>query len=117
MDVHVKLPGNLNLDKYLCIKAQRTIRKDNVVAYNKRLYQLDENDSKKVCIEERIDGSFLMISKDTILNYKVITERPKQTVAKTDHRQYNRPAKPSKDHPWKKKWKNWYPHSQNEAYR
>jgi hypothetical protein len=116
-DVHIKLPGNFNLDKYLCIKAQRTIRKDNVVAYNKRLYQLDENDSKKVCIEERIDGSLLMISKGITLNYKVITERPKQTVTKTDQRQYNRPAKPSKDHPWKKKWKNWYPHPQNEAYR
>jgi transposase len=116
-DVHIKLPGNFNLDKYLCIKAQRTIRKDNVVAYNKRLYQLDENDSKKVCIEERIDGSLLMISKGITLNYKVITERPKQTVTKTDKRQYNRPAKPSKDHPWKKKWKNWYPHPQNEAYR
>jgi len=116
-DAHIKLPGNFNLDKYLCIKAQRTIRKDNVVAYNKRLYQLDENDSKKVCIEERIDGSLLMISKGITLNYKVITERPKQTVAKTDQRQYNRPVKPSKDHPWKKKWKNWYPHPQNEAYR
>jgi hypothetical protein len=116
IDAHVKLPGHLNLDRYLCIKAQRTIRKDNVIAYNKKLYQLEESDSKKVCIEERIDGSFLIISKGSILKYKEITERSKPIVAKTDQRQYNRPVKPSKDHPWKKKWKTWYPHPQNEAY-
>jgi hypothetical protein len=116
MNAHVKLPDNFNLDKYLCIKAQRTIRKDNIVVYNRRLYQLEENDSKKVCIEERIDGSLLIIGRGTSLNYQEITERPKRTVIKTDQRQYNRPVKPSKDHPWKRKWKTWYPHPQNEAY-
>lgn len=115
-DAHVKLSGHFNLDKYLCIKSPRTVRKDNIVAYNKKLYQLEENNGKKVCVEERIDGSLFIRSKDSAVNYKEITERPKQTVAKTDQRQYNRPVKPSKDHPWKKKWKNWFPHSQNEVY-
>jgi transposase len=115
-DAHVKLPGYFNLDKYLCIKAQRTIRKDNTIAYNGRLYQIEASNSKKVTMEERLDSSLHIISKGTTLNYKLITERPKQTDAKTDQRQYNRPIKPSKDHPWKKKWKNWYPHPQNEAY-
>lgn len=93
-DAHVKLPGHFNLDKYLCIKAQRTVRKDNIVAYHKKLYQLEENDSKKICIEERIDGSFLIISKGVALKYKTITEQPKRIVAKIDWRQFNRPVKP-----------------------
>jgi hypothetical protein len=117
MDAHVKLPGHFNLDEYLCIKAQRTIRKDNTIAYNGRLYQIEASNSKKVALEERLDGTLHIISKGVSLKYKEISERPKLTIAKTDQRQYNRPAKPSKDHPWKKKWKNWYPHPQNEAYR
>lgn len=115
-DAHVKLPGHFNLDKYLCIKAQRTVRKDNIVAYHKKLYQLEENDSKKIWIEERIDGSFLIISKGATLKYKTITEQPKRIVAKIDQRQFNRPAKPYKDHPWKRKWKTDYASPQREAY-
>jgi len=105
-DVHVRLARNFNWDKYLCIKDQRTIRNDNTVAYNKKLYQLEENDSKKVDIEERIDGTLLIISKGRSLKYKEINERPKQMVpAKNDMRTYNRPPKPLKDHPWKQRWK------------
>jgi transposase len=107
-DVHIRLPRHFNWDKYLCIKDQRTIRNDNTIAYNRKLYQLEENDSKKVHIEERIDGSLLIISKGRALKYKEITERPKQIVAyKKDLREYNRPIKPLKDHPWKKRWKTW----------
>jgi len=115
-DAHVKLPGHFNLDKYLCIKAQRTIRKDNIVAYHKRLYQLEENDSKKICIEERLNGSLLMISKGTALKYKEIIGQPIRIITKTDRRQFNRPVKPSKDHPWKRKWKTGYLSPQREVY-
>jgi hypothetical protein len=107
-DVHVRPARHFNWDNYLCIKDQRTIRNDNTIAYNKKLYQLEENDSKKVHIEERIDGSLLIISKGRSLKYKEIIERPKQMVnAKKDMRTYNRPLKPLKDHPWKQSWKTW----------
>ena len=107
-DVHIRLARNFNWDKYLCIKDQRTIRNDNTIAYNKKFYQLEENDSKKVDIEERIDGSLLIISKGRSLKYKEIIERPKQMVSdKNDMRTYNRPLKPLKDHPWKQRWKTW----------
>jgi hypothetical protein len=46
-------------------------------------------------IEERTDGYLLIMSKGTALNYKEITERPKQMAAvKKDMRVYNRPPKP-----------------------
>jgi hypothetical protein len=107
-DVYVRLPHHFNWDKYLCIKDQRTIRNDNTIAYNKKLYQLEDNDSKTVHIEERIDGSFRIISKGRALKHKEITKRPKQMVfAKKDMRAYNRPLKPLKDHPWKQRWKTW----------
>jgi len=57
------------------------------------------------------------ISKGMALKYKEIAERPKkEMVAKTDLRVYNRPRKPSKDHPWRKEWKNWNLAPQKGAY-
>ncbi len=108
-DVHVRLPKSFDLDKYLCIKNRRTVRKDHTIAYNRKLYQLDQGDYKKVDIEERIDGSLLILGKGTILKYHPITERPKpmMMVDRENKRIYNRPPKPSKDHPWKRKWKTW----------
>jgi hypothetical protein len=105
-DVHVKLPRHVDLDEYLCIKTERTIRNDNTIALDGRLYQIEELGGKKVVVQERLDGSLRMISKGAALKYKEITERPKKAAAlpKSDLRVYTRPPKPSKDHPWRKRW-------------
>ena len=109
-DAHVKLPGHVDLDRYLCIKTGRTLRKDNTIALDGRFYQIEQQGGKKVAVEERIDGTILMFSNGTSLTYKEIIERPpKEMVLKTDARKYNRPQKPSKDHPWKRSWKDWVP--------
>jgi transposase len=104
-DAHVKLPLHVNLDRYLCIKNERSIRKDNTIALDGRLYQLEERGGKKVVVEERVDGSLLVISKGVSLKYKEITARPQKEVApKPIFREYNRPPKPRKDHPWRARW-------------
>ena len=104
-DVHVPLPRSIDLDSYLCIKRERTIRKDNTIALDGRLYQLEQRGGKKVVVEERLDGSLRMISKGVSLKYREITERPqKEVVPKTDTRVFNRPPKPAKDHPWNRSW-------------
>jgi hypothetical protein len=117
-DAHVRLPGNYNLDRYLCIKTERTIRNDNTLAHDGRLYQVEEKaTSKKVVVEVRTDGSLRIMSKGVALKYREIVERPKKERAvKTDQRAYNRPPKPSKDHPWKRSWKNWEPATQKPVY-
>jgi transposase len=110
-DAHVWLPSHVDLDRYLCIKRERTIRKDNTIALDGRLYQLEERGGKKVVAEERLDGSLHMISKGMALKYREITERPKKVVGlpKSDLRMYTRPPKPSKDHTWRKRWKTRHP--------
>jgi transposase len=115
-DVHVKLPPDVDLNEYLCIKTQRTIRNDNTVALAGKLYQIEKPGGKKVVVQERLDGSLRMISKGTALKYKEITERPKKaTLPKTDLRAYTRPPKPSKDHPWRKRWQTRNPAPRQEA--
>lgn len=115
-DVHVKLPRSIDLNKYLCIKKERTIRNDNTIALNGRLYQLEKGGGKKVMVEERLDGSLHMISKGISLKYREITQRPeKEVVPKTDARAFNQPPKPAKDHPWKRSWKKWMPAHQQRA--
>jgi hypothetical protein len=115
-DAHVKLPRHVDLDRYLCIKTERTLRKDNTIALDGRLYQIEERGGKKVVVEERLDGSMLMFSNGTSLTYKEITERPqKEVIPKTDARKFNRSQKPSKDHPWKKSWKDWMPARQQRV--
>jgi transposase len=107
-DAHLRLPSRVDLDSYLCIKRNRTVRKDNTIALDGRLYQIQERSGKKVVVEERLDGSLRMVNKGVALKYNEITERPKKEVlTKTDLRVYNRPQKPSKDHPWKRSWKTW----------
>ena len=115
-DAHVKLPSQVDLDRYLCIKTKRTIRKDNTIALDGRLYQLEERGSKKVVVEGRLDGSLRMISRGVSLKYREITERPqKEVVPKTDTRVFNRPPKPAKNHPWKRSWKDWMPARQQRT--
>ena len=115
-DAHVKLPRHVDLDRYLCIKTERTLRKDNTIALDGRLYQIEQRGGKKVVVEERIDGSMLMFSNGTSLTYKELTERPqKEVIPKTDARKFNRSQKPSKDHPWKKSWKDWMPARQQRV--
>lgn len=93
-DVHVRLPRHFRLDKYLCVQTVRTVRNDNTIAHNGKLYQIEERTTtKKVIVEEKINGSLHIVSDGTGLKYSEITERPQKQIP-------IRKLKP-KDHPWR----------------
>ena len=88
-DLHRNIPEGLELDSILCIKEKRVLRNDFTIAYNGKLYQIEDNvRAKDVIIEERIDGSttscpmpcrhgvghgmMLITHKDRVLKYKEI---------------------------------------------
>jgi hypothetical protein len=102
-DVHVRLPKYFNLDKYLCIKTERTVRNDNTIAHNGKLYQIDDNaKAKKVTVEERVDGSLHITNGKEGLRYRGIAER---AVKATQVQKIPRPRSPyipPKDHPWRR---------------
>ena len=103
-DVHVKPQRYFNLDRCLCIKTNRTVRNDNTVAHNRKLYQIkDKVLSRKVVVEERINGSVHVISSEGVsLKYKEILERPKKVAESKPNRAPRPVPPPPRDHPWKR---------------
>jgi hypothetical protein len=103
-DAHMKLPKGLDLDGCLCIKTERTLRKDNTISLDGRLFQIEDKVSaRKVRVEERTDGSMLIISNGAKLKYKEITEIPKkESAVAVEQEQVNRPETSGGKHPYQK---------------
>ncbi len=106
-DVNVKIDGDIDLDSYLCIKEQRTVKNDNTISYNAKIYQLEPGvRAKKVIVEERIDGSMSIKYNGASLKYKEIIKRPPKIAEKVVkiRKKYIPPA----DHPWRRTFKEYF---------
>lgn len=113
-DLHRPLPAGIDLDKVLCIKTLRVLRNDYTIAHNAKLYQIEDDlSAKDVVVEERVNGSMLVIHKGASLRFKEITTRPEK--AKEVQNEYPltiRPRgihTPPKDHPWRNRLLRGYP--------
>jgi hypothetical protein len=113
-DVHVKLPKNYKLDMHLCVKTNRSVRNDNTISHDGKLYQVENRiGTKKVIVEERLKGSLHITSEGVDLKFREITQLPeKQTQVKKQKRR--KVYIPPKDHPWKQ-WKNNKPFKERKA--
>lgn len=101
-DLHRPVPRGVDLDKILCMKTERTVRKDNTIVHDRNLYQIDESVvSKKVVVEERIDGKILLVCQGRSLRYHQIAERP-EIMKQEPIRKRRQPYVPPRDHPWRK---------------
>ena len=101
VDVHQPALSMRELDKIFCIREERTLRNDFTIAYNGKLYQIkDAIKTRKVAVEERMDGSLHITYRGLDLRYREIKRRPvkeKQKAPVLIERKYQ-PA----DHPWKR---------------
>ena len=101
-DLHREIPKGLDIDSILCIKTERVLRNDFTIAHNCKLYQIEDNiRTKKVTIEERLNGTLTIIHKGVSLTYKEIEtrpERPKNSPLTIKRPKYISP----KDHPWRR---------------
>jgi len=76
-DFHRPVPRGLKLDDVLCIQEKRALRNDFTVAYNRRLYQVEDSiRASKVMVYEGLDGSIRLKYKGRILKIREITSRP-----------------------------------------
>ena len=105
-NLHRPLPKGLELNSILCIKAERTLRNDFTVAYNRKLYQIEEKTkASKVMIHEHLDGSMKITYRDRPLRLKEITIRPMKQEKGPIKAGRKRPPIPSANHPWRKNFK------------
>lgn len=79
-DLHQAVPKGLNLDKILCIRTDHPVRNDTTIVHDKKLYQLQGEFPKKakVRVEERVNGSMLVIYQEERIKYKKIEVRPEK---------------------------------------
>src|SRR5208283_2584892 len=96
------VPQGTELDKILCIRIERTVRNDNTITYNGTLYQIDQSlMSKKVTIQQRLNGTMRIVSQDKAVAYHQITTRP-ETTKQPVLRKKRKPTVVPHNHPWRK---------------
>jgi len=103
-DLHRPRPAGRALDRMLCIKTTRCLRKEFTIAHQGRLYQIhDTLRAPHVLVEEHVDGMMRITHQGRTLGFQAITSRPmKAAEAKTVHR-LRCPVTPRPDHPWRKR--------------
>ena len=78
-DLHRPIAKGVDLNAVFCVKTIRVLRNDFTVAYNSKLYQIEDTvNAKKVTVEERANGSIHISYRNTTLKFKEITTRPKK---------------------------------------
>ncbi len=78
-DLHRPVLKRADLDAVFCVKTIRVLRNDFTVAYNGKLYQIEDNvNAEKVTVEERANGSIHISYRNTALKSKEITTRPEK---------------------------------------
>jgi hypothetical protein len=101
-DLHRSLPRGLNLDHILCVKVGRALRNDFTVAYNKKLYQIEDPiRAGQVQVQERADGSIVILSKGRSLKYREILTRPVKEKRQPVKVGPKKTTIPPKDHYWR----------------
>jgi len=103
-DLHRPRPASRDLDRCLCIKTTRCLRRDWTVAHHGHLYQVQTNvRATHVLVEEHVDGTMRITHQSRALGFHAITSRPmKAAEAKKVHRP-RCPVTPRPDHPWRKR--------------
>ena len=101
-DLHRPRPASRELDRSLCIKTTRCLRRDWTVAHHGHLSQVQTNiRATHVQVEERVEGTRRMTHHGRPLALHAITSRPMKAVeAKKVHRP-RCPVTPRPDHPWR----------------
>ena len=104
VDLHRPRLARRDLDRILCLKTPRVLRRDWTVAHHGQLYQVHTTvRATHVQVEERIDGTMRITPNGQPLGFHAITVRPVKTVEVKPVHHLRRPVTPRPDHPWRKR--------------
>ncbi len=102
VDLHCPLRKGVDLETVFCVKEIRVLRNDFTVAYNGRLYQIEDNsNAEKVTVEEKANGSIRITYRDKMLRFKEITRRPRKIQQPYKPGKPRVYAPPAMDNPWR----------------
>jgi hypothetical protein len=103
-DLHRPKPAGGDLNRILCIKTTRCLRRDWTVAHHGHLYQVRTNvRAAHVVVEDRVDGTMRITHQGRPLDYHAITARPERVAEPPKAQVPRRPVKPTSAHPWRKR--------------
>ena len=104
VDLHRPALSMRELNKIFCIRDERTLQNDFTIAYEGKLYQIkDAVKTKKVTVEERMDGSLHITHRGLDLIYREIkTRAAKENPKKPVVIQEKQGRYQSPNHPWKR---------------
>lgn len=106
-DLHRPALPSRELDRILSIKEERTVRNDFTIAYDCKLYQIEEaTRAQKVLVEERLDGTIHISYKGRELRCRQISkpqteDKPKEKILILK----KKGCRPAAGHPWKGSYK------------
>ena len=103
-DLHRPRLAGRALDRILCLKTTRCLRKDFTIAHQRGLYQIHETiRAAHVLVEEHVNGTMRITHQGRALSFHAIASRPmKAPEAKKAH-QPRCLVTPRLDHPWRKR--------------
>jgi hypothetical protein len=103
-DLHRPKPAGGGLNRILCIKTTRCLRRDWTVVHHGHLYQVRTNvRAAHVIVEDRVDGTMRITHNGRPLNYHAIPARPERVAEPPKAQVPRRPVKPTSAHPWRKR--------------
>jgi transposase len=100
-DLHRPRPASRDLDRSLCLKTTRVVRRDWTVAHHGQLFQIETPiHTHAVRVEDHLDGTMRITHRGQPLRYHAITARPVRVMVPTPPAAPQRPVKPKPTHPW-----------------
>lgn len=101
-DLHRPRPAGGELDRILCLKTTRCLRKDFTIVHQRGLYQIhDTLRATHVLVEDRVDGTMRITHHGRTLGFHAIASRPVKAAAVKPVPRPRRPVTPRPDHPWR----------------
>ena len=98
-------PGGLDLAAILCIKTERTLKNDHTIQHERKLYQIEDRiQTRKVTVEERIDGSMRITYKGASVRFHQIVQRPPQELKDRPFLPKGKGHRPPINHAWRPPW-------------
>ena len=103
-DLHRPRPAHRELDRILCLKTTRGLRKDFTIAHQGGLYQIHETiRASHVLVEEHVNGAMRITHQGRTLSFHAITSRPMKAAEVKQVPRPRRPVTPRPDHPWRRR--------------